>query len=533
MTLLDVRRCVPEGPVQTDLCIAGAGAAGIALAREFLGARCRVTLLESGGLRYSSRLQHLYAGEHVGQPSYALAYSRFRMFGGSTTRWAAQCRPLDAIDFQVRPGFDRSGWPFDQQHIQVWEPRAMAVCGLGVEDVQRTWMADAGALPIADDELDAILFRFGYPRDFGQAYRREFERSSNVDVLLNANVVAIDPAPDLRSIQAMRVKTLDGRLFEVRGKVYVLACGGIENARLLLASNQVAPAGIGNDYDLVGRFFMDHPYLMTGHYVPASPTYAAGPHVIRSFKNAGLDQKSHVGFALSERVRRDEELTGCSAYFIRRLASETAPEHFSRGGKSRQRLAELLEHRALPGAEVGSHLWRMTRGSRDVGLTLARRMLEVVRPRYVLAFRTVLETTPRPDSRVTLTPTRDRLGVPRARVDWRISEGDRRGLDRLRRTVARAIESRGLGVLIEAEDVDENGWPMSMEGGKHHMGTTRMHVEPKRGVVDADCRVHGIANLYVAGSSVFPTSGYANPTLTIVALALRLGDHLKTRLGAA
>jgi choline dehydrogenase-like flavoprotein len=533
MTLVDVRQCVPERPIQTDLCIAGAGAAGITLAREFLGTRCRVTLLEGGGLQYSRRVQQLYAGEHVGQPSYALAYSRFRVFGGSTARWAAQCRPLDAIDFQVRPGFARSGWPFDRRHIEAWEPRAMAVCRIPTEETRCTWMCDGASLPIADDELDAILFRFGYPRDFGQAYRPDFERASNVDVLLHANLVAIRPALDLRSIQAMQVKTVDGRSFEVRSKVYVLACGGIENARLLLASNQVAPAGIGNGYDLVGRFFMDHPYMTTGHYVPASPTYAAGAHVIHSFKNAGLDQTSHVGFALNERVRREEEVTGCSAYFIRSLASEAAPEHFSRGGKSRQRLAEFLAHRALPGADIGHHLWHMARGSRDVALTLSRRMLELVRPRHVLAFRTVLETMPRADSRVTLTSTRDRLGVPRARVDWRIDAGDRRGLDRLRQAVARAIATKGLGVLIETEGVDDHGWPVSMEGGKHHMGTTRMHVEAKLGVVDPDCRVHGIENLYVAGSSVFPTSGYANPTLTIVTLALRLGDHLKSRLGVA
>jgi choline dehydrogenase-like flavoprotein len=240
-----------------------------------------------------------------------------------------------------------------------------------------------------------------------------------------------------------------------------------------------------------------------------------------------------LGFVLNERIRRDEELTGCSAYFIRRLASETAPEHFSRGGKSRLRLGEFFEHRTLAGAEIGRHLRNVLKGHREVGLTLARRASEMIRPRHVLAFRTVLETTPRPDSRVTLASARDRLGVPRVRVDWRISETDRRGLDRLRRAMAKAIERNGFGALIEDPAVDEAGWPNSMESGKHHMGTTRMHVDPKRGVVDADCRIHGIANLYVAGSSVFATSGYANPTFTIVALALRLADHLKARLGAS
>ena len=402
---------------------------------------------------------------------------------------------------------------------------------LGTED-RTAWMPDPAALPLAGD-LEPILFRFGHPRDFGQAYRQELEHAVNVDVWLNASAVEIQPTADLRSVEALVVKILNHHRLVVRAQVYVLACGGIENARLLLASNRTAPAGIGNQHDLVGRFFMDHPYLTTGHFVPASARHADGPHVIRSFKRVGLDQRSHVGYVLSERVRRDEELTGCSAYFLRRLASATAPEHFSRGGKSWLRLGELLQHRTLTGAEVGQHLWNVAKGCREVGLTLGRRALEVIRPRHVLALRIILETTPRPDSRVTLAPARDRLGMPLVKVDWRISASDRRGLDRLRRALAEAIATKRLGTLIDDPGVDETGWPHSMEGGKHHMGTTRMHVEPKHGVVDPDGRVHGVANLYVTGSSVFPTSGYANPTFTIVVLALRLADHLKTRLGVA
>ncbi len=409
MAFLDARRNAPDRPLLADLCIVGAGAAGIALAREFIGSRCRVAVLESGGLRYSPRVQRLYAGENVGAPSYALTYSRFRGFGGSTTRWPAQCRPLDPLDFQPRPGIAHSGWPFDHHHLEAWYPRAQAVCGLGVDE-QPAFAPGPGGLPLAGDELETILFRFGYPRDFGQAYRQEFERSTNVDVVLGASVVEIEPAPDQRSIRTIRASLLEGRGFEVEARVYVLACGGIENARLLLASDRMVAGGIGNQHDLVGRFFMDHPYLTTGHFVPAAPQHADGPHVIRSFKRAGLDQKSHLGFALVQRIRRDEALTGCSAYFIRRLASETAPEHFSPGGKSRLRLAELLEHRVLAGAEVGRHLREVVKGYREVGLTLARRASEVIWPRHVLALRTVLETTPRPDSRVTLGSAWSRTG---------------------------------------------------------------------------------------------------------------------------
>ena len=530
MALLDARRLAPERPLLVDLCIVGAGAAGIALAREFIGSRCRLAVLESGGLRYSPRVQRLYAGENVGVPSYALTYSRFRVFGGSTTRWPAQCRPLDPLDFQPRPGIAHSGWPFDHRHLEAWYPRAQAVCGLSVDDGS-AWAPESGASPLASAELEPILFRFGYPRDFGEAYRREFERSANVDVVLGASAVEIEPAPDLRSIRAIRAKVLEGRDLQIEARAYVLACGGIENARLFLASSRIAPAGVGNQHDLVGRFFMDHPYLTTGHFVPAAPEHADGPHVIRSYKRVGRDQKFHLGFALSQRIRRDEGLAGCSAYFFRSLASEAAPEQFSRGGKSWRRLAELLEHRTWAGAAVGRHLWQVAKGYREVGLTLARRASEAIRPRHVLAFRTILETTPRPDSRVTLGTSRDRLGMPLVRVDWRISDSDRRGLERLRRAMAAAIRGNGLGTLIEDPGVDEAGWPHSMEGGKHHMGTTRMHPDPKQGVVDPDCRVHGIANLYVAGSSVFPTSGYANPTFTIIALTLRLADHLKAGLG--
>jgi choline dehydrogenase-like flavoprotein len=528
MALLDARRSAPERPLAVDLCIVGAGAAGITLAREFIGSGRRVVVLESGGLEYSPRVQQLYAGENVGVPSYALTYSRFRVFGGSTTRWPAQCRPLDPLDFEARPGIAHSGWPFDSRHLEAWYPRAQAVCGLSVGQ-DGGWLPDPGGLPLAGDELEAIVFRFGYPRDFGQTHRQEFERAAEIEVLLHANVVEIEPTPDLRSIRAVRAKVLEGREFEVEAAAYVLACGGIENARLLLASNRLAPSGVGNLHDLVGRFFMDHPYLTTGHFVPAAPRDADGPHVIRSFKHVGLEQKFHLGFALDQRIRRNEALTGCSAYFIRSLASEVLPEHFSPGGQARLRLAELLEHRVLAGAEVGRHLRRVAKGYREVALTLARRASEVISPRHLLAYRTILETTPRPDSRVTLGTARDRLGMPIVRVDWRISASDRRGLDRLRQAMVTAIESKGLGVLVEDPGVGDGGWPRSMAGGKHHMGTTRMHVDPKQGVVDPDGRVHGIANLYVAGSSVFPTGGYANPTFTIVALALRLADHLKSR----
>jgi choline dehydrogenase-like flavoprotein len=252
--------------------------------------------------------------------------------------------------------------------------------------------------------------------------------------------------------------------------------------------------------------------------------------VIESFKRVGWEQRAHLGFALAEGVLRQERLNGCSVYFIRRLHSETATEYFSPGGRSLAHLRDFLTDK-VPDKQLASHLKHLARGYREVGITLARRAADLVRPRRCLALRIIPEATPNPDSRVTLAAARDELGMPRVRVDWRLNPDDRRGLERLRAALATAVRERNLGTLVDDPSEDATGWPVSMMGGKHHIGTTRMHAEAKQGVVDPDCRVHGLANLYVAGSSVFPTSGYANPTLTIVALALRLADHLKARLG--
>jgi choline dehydrogenase-like flavoprotein len=423
-----------------------------------------------------------------------------------------------------------SGWPFERAHLAPWYRRAQIVCNVGADDFEAASLLDqAPALPVGGDDLETVAFRFGYPTDFGQTYRGELEAAANVEILLNANALEIEPDPDLRHARAVAVQTLGGQRFRVRARAVVLACGGIENPRLLLASNRLAPAGLGNDHDLVGRFFMDHPYLTTGHLEPAEPAHDRGLHVIETFKRVGWEQRAHVGFALAERVLREERLNGAVAYFIRRSHAETAPEYFSRGGKSLAHLRDFMADN-VPDKQVGRHLGHLAAGYREVGITLARRAAELVRPRRCLAFRSIIEATPRPDSRVTLSDERDRLGMPRVRVDWRLNPDDRHGLDRLRNALRDAVRDRGLGTLVDNPADDETGWPRSMAGGKHHIGTTRMHVDPKQGVVDADCRLHGLSNLYVAGSSVFPTSGYANPTLTIVALALRLADHLKTRL---
>jgi choline dehydrogenase-like flavoprotein len=527
----DARR-LNAAVITADICIVGAGAAGISFAREFAGHPCRVALIESGDFEFHHRPQMLYLGENTGTANYSTARSRIRMFGGSTTRWGAQCRPLDPLDFAERNGIAHSGWPFTCDELEPHYRRAQRICNLGPYDYSLSaWRsADGGALQVDDARLETKIFQFSFPSDFGQIYRAELGSAPNIDIYLNANVVDIEVDEHARQVTGLCVATFNDRRIRFVATTYLLACGGIENARLLLASNRVASAGVGNQHDLVGRFFMDHPYFLLGYYQPARPQHDRSIYVIDDYEHVGSEQKANAALSLSESTLREEELNACAVYFVRRPLYKTLPEYFSPSAKSFIHLIDVLRHHELPDRRLGRHVHNIVSGFSDVGRSLGRQIVHTVRPRSTLALRAVLETTPNPDSRVTLGARKDRFGMPRVQVDWRLNDRDKRGLERLMEIMRAEFARLKLGSLIEDHAQDSSGWPNSMTGGKHHMGTTRMHADERKGVVDPNCRVHGCANLYIAGSSVFPTGGFANPTLTIVALAVRLADHIKSRL---
>jgi choline dehydrogenase-like flavoprotein len=520
-------RTVDAGQLFADICIVGAGAAGITLATELAGSGLHVIVLESGDFAFRHRPQLLYLGANVGVPSYSPARSRFRRFGGSTTRWGKQCRPLDPIDFESRPGIDGSGWPLTLSELEPYYRRAQRICSLGPFDyTASSWLPrDAAALRVASGRLETRIFQFSDPGDFGLVYRDALASARNVDVCLNANVVDIVRAGD--RVTGVRVGTFNGRRLEVEARTVVLAGGGIENARLLLAADGGKDGGIGNSQDLVGRYFMDHPYFLSGYFEPSDPRHARSAYVIEDYARVGTHQKANAALALPQELLRTEGLNGAAVYFVPRPHYKTTPEYFSTGSRSFTHLVDVLRHHELPNRDLGHHVLNVCRGYRAVGRTLRRQAGELFRPQRLLALRTVIEATPNRESRVRLSRTRDHFGMPRVEVDWRLNSSDRRGLERLLEVLRDEFRRLGLGRIVLDPTIDATGWPMSMSGGKHHIGTTRMHADPRFGVVDRHCRVHECANLYVAGSSVFPTSGYANPTLTIVALAVRLSDHLK------
>ena len=528
--LADARELHRDQQVDVDVCIVGAGPAGITVARELIGNGARVWLLDSGGKDVEHRAQRLNRGQSVGYPIHRPHQSRVRAFGGTSRHWFRAgdetwaARPLDPLDFEVRPGIRHSGWPFDRAHLEPYYAEAQRLCQLGPYDYEADRWVDlvrTPPLPLAPGPVETTVFQHG-TASFERFYD-ELVRAPNVTLLLHASVVDLAIGDDPGCVERLEVRRDDGTRCFVRPSVVVLAAGGIENPRLLLLSRGVHGRGLGNDRDLVGRFFAERLSARTGYIVPTTPELVARSGLYDVHAAApGV----HVQGALRVRdsVQRDEQLLNCAFFLLTRRLSFTAESV-----RSVATLAKARRRRPLPAGMVG-HLRNVTTGLDELGAFALDRLRPLDVGRSILALRAQAEQAPNPSSRVTLGTRRDRFGQPVARVDWRPAASDRASIRASQEVVDGSLRAAGLG-HVEFMLGDEDP-PALLEGNFHHLGTTRMHRDPAGGVVDADCRVHGMRNVYVAGSSVFPTYGCSNPTLTVAALALRLADHLKKQLAA-
>ena len=546
--IIDARSLPENETIETDVCIVGAGTAGMTLAREFIGHEFRVCLLESGGLKPDQETQALYRGENIGHPYFTLDSARARYFGGSTNRWhiaigdncdGARMRPLDEIDFEERDWVPYSGWPFDKSHLDPFYERAQTVCEIepatyDVEDWKNS--QETPRLPFVGDSVKTVIFKFGSRYPFIGNYFKEITQAPNITTYLYANVVEIETNETAQTVTRLRVACLQGNKSWVSAKLFILATGAIEIPRLLLLSNKTQCAGLGNQNDLVGRFFMEHLHFWSGLFVPSSPeifnSTALYDH-IRKVKGVPVIGK----LSLAEKVLRREKLLNYVAELSPRVLLQTSLNQFllpridSESVRSFKMLRSAIRNGELPD-NICKRLQGIVTGLDDFAVTayrnIKKKALSIFNKRRIRLFRlaNMSEQAPNPNSRVTLADDRDSLGQNRVRLDWRLSPIDMQSAIRSQEILQRELSRAKLGQLFI--ELSEETPPQKITGGWHHMGTTRMHVDPKQGVVDENCRVHGISNLFIAGPSVFPTGGYANPSLTIVALAVRLADHIKT-----
>ena len=529
---IDLRQ-MPTGTVlDTDICIIGAGAAGITIARQFIGRPIAVLVVESGGLDPDDATQALYKGQIVGHPYFDLDITRLRYFGGSTNHWGGWCAPLHDIDFATRAWVPYSGWPIERRALDSYYATAQTLVQIGPPTYDpQVWQDRKHSFPdFQPDRMVTQILQLSEPAThFGEIYRADLAKADNVQVLLNANALGIDSNETATVAAGVRLATLGGVRASVRAKVVIVACGGLESPRLLLLSNDVAPAGLGNGHDLVGRFFLEHPHIVTGSLLATDPGDWHHGLSERFFKDGTLIQ---AVIATSADAQQAMGTLGYSANF------ET-PVVGNAGYPAYRHLRDAVDRAKMPD-HMAKDVWNMVTGLGDVAHgVFGTSPTDPYHPPYDLSrpirLYTRLEQCPNPDSRVTLTAERDALGLNRIALDWRFTELDKRSLRLSQQLIGMEFGRLGVGRFKYDDWVlaDDTSWPDELHGGHHHMGTCRMSDDPKRGVVDGECRVHGMDNLYVAGSAVYPTSGYVNPTLTVVALALRLADHLKARFGIA
>jgi choline dehydrogenase-like flavoprotein len=537
---------IPHGALlPADICIIGAGAAGISLALSLAGRGLDIVLLESGRADLHAPTQSLYDGEVADEKLHSPPDKyRQRRLGGSTAIWGGRCMPFDAIDFERRDWIAGSGWPISLEELLPFYPEAnrIAEAGRFAYAAKDAFGPDAATMFRGFDS-DVVrtdgLERFSCPTNFGARYERRLKVASDVRVLLGANCTALKLAPHGRTLRDVEVTTLEGNRFTVQPRVTVIATGGLETARLLLASD------IGNEHDVVGRYYMCHIAGNVGSLVIDGP--ASNVRHGYEISPEGIYCRRRIAIAESEQRRHG-------------LANAVARLHFPRITDPRHRngvLSGLYLARKFISYEYGKrlndgtpptlalharHLWNVVSDPLDTAGFLAhwitkRTLADRKFPSVILRNRSNRfslemhgEQAPRAHSRVTLTDRRDALGLPQLRVDWRYGSDDIESVRRTLDLIAQEVERSGIGRLTYERDTLEEDLMRFGAYGGHHIGTARMGSDPRTSVVDADCRVHSTDNLFVAGSAVFPTSSQANPTLTLIALSLRLGDHLAQRL---
>jgi choline dehydrogenase-like flavoprotein len=526
--ILDARSLPDATSLDCDICIVGGGAAGITLALELAATQARICLLEAGGLRHERTAQSLLDGDAQDGLYPALRDTQLARFGGGTEVWAGWCRPFEPADFDARSWVPHSGWPIRYEALLPHYERAHELCGLAnLSYDPRDWDARTDRLRLALPEQDfhATLFHAS-PVRFGSTYGARLQHSPHVQALLHCVARRLHLAPDSERVDRLDLATGDGRRLQLTARRVILAAGGIENARLLLASGDSPERSIGNQHDQVGRYFTQHGFVAAGDFVatPAahmSALHFVPPHALRA-------ARVRCAFSPQPALAQRERLLGAALFLQPRYESHAV--YASDEVRAMLDLWDKWRGRGVPG-NVAQYLRRALRSPGKLVHALARKALLREGPQPRRRMRALFEGLPDVDNRITLSAQRDALGRPLARVRWRATEQELRSVRRTHELFGVALQRAGLG-RFEAQLQDVESWRAATEGAKHHMGATRMHADPRHGVVDADARVHGVHNLYVAGGSVFPTAGFANPTLTIVAMALRLAQHLKEQLAA-
>ncbi|MBT8217910.1 MAG: hypothetical protein KJO17_13745, partial [Acidimicrobiia bacterium] len=438
--------------------------------------------------------------------------------------WSGKCRRLEAVDFESRDWIPHSGWPLSSEGLEPFYERAGELIELPfsqgeirIRDAEIT-----KRLGLAGGPLRTRFYAqspFQGPRHFGAEIGPTLAAARSCRVILHSVAIEVT-TDDSRRVTGVEAGGEPGHRFAVEAPTVVLAAGALENTRLLLLSNRRDPAGLGNHHDQLGRYYTDRRGILLGH------VRTRRPELWREFTFYGrVGDRGCSGLVLSDELIRDKKLLNGGTF-----AYELWPPRYARPQREQSPgfKALLATKRAIRSGRVPP---AQTARAAFGGLGEAAELLALrARARVWRDFVVELypEPLPNPESRLSLSRSTDRLGRPITEVKWRVSDDFTAYVRSYVRLLKEGIAQMDPTVVPDLEVAPDFLLNLKHEGS-HHMGTTRMATDPRHGVVDADCQVHTVPGLYVAGSSVFPTSGAANPTLTILALAIRLADHISVK----
>lgn len=512
----DARQLENGSVLEGDVCIIGTGAAGISMALQFNNTPHKVILLEGGGFEYEDSTQELMGGQQTGQKYYPLKSTRLHYFGGTTGHWGGFCSFFDPVAFSKRDWVSLSGWPITQQTLMPFYERANKI--LEIKDFNYNadeWMKnDKELIPLGVDRsvFWHKIWRFSPPTRFGQRYRTDILESKNIHLYTYAHASIIDATENGKEVSQITIKNTAGKTHTVKAKYFIMACCAIQNTRLLLNSNKQAAAGLGNDNGNVGRYFMEHAEVKAAEFWLKEKT----PFLI--YENYKGNMRAELAMT-PETQARYKVLNGIISFNPLYISSKMPTYIQAWQSDDPRKNEKAMADSYAKADEGGGRIKRLFKPWKPEGYSVVIR----------------LEQAPNPDSRVTLIDEKDALGIPKVKLNWILGEQEKYSARKIYEIFGQQIGKAGIGrvkLLFNLLDEKDTSMPENTSAGWHHMGTTRMSDDPKTGVVDAHCKVHGINNLFIASSSCFPTGGGVNPTMTIVALSLRVADHVKQKLGS-
>ena len=511
---IDARNLENNSIINGDICIVGAGAAGISMALDLAKSSShKIILLEGGGFEYDEKMQELYDGTTSGQRYFPLKSTRYHAFGGTTRLWGGFCSAMDDIDFKKREWVNYSGWPITKNDINPYYNKAIDYLDLKSPDFSVDyWLSkieNAKALPLDNNIIWNKMWQFSPPTRYGIKYKDPILKSKNIILYTYANATNIKLNSSNNSAQEITVKNYANKTHKIKAKYFILASNALQNARLLLTSNKQLKKGIGNQFDMVGRYFMEHLEMSSAEL------WLVNPFPMQLYKYKSGETVARAEFSLTEKAQKEHKILNATASL-----TALTRARYEKPNIDLWQHEDPRKNQYTTWEKIKKRLSMIKESTFDDNIDRA----------YELYTR--IEQAPNPNSRITLINEKDAFGVHKINLNWQLTSQDRISIRKLYDIIAQQMgisDVARVKLLEFLEDKNNLEWPKHTSGGWHHMGTTRMHTNPKQGVVDSNCKVHGIQNLYIAGSSCFPTSGSVNPTFTLVALSLRLSNYIKNK----